>query len=45
MEGKGEKQVAQEPIIAGLVASGASDLLVGWWNSAMSMLDRCDDRL
>lgn len=40
-----EKQACMERVKAVLAASGRSDELVRWWNSAMSMLGRRDDRL
>lgn len=40
-----EKQVCKEKVKAALSASGHNAELVRWWNSAMSMLGRRDDRL
>ena len=40
-----EKQATKEQALAALAASGRNDNLVRWWNSAMSILGRRDDRI
>jgi hypothetical protein len=40
-----EKKAALEKVKVVLATSGPSDPLVRWWNSAMSILGRRDDRL